>query len=363
MKVLITTDNKSGAWTFSINLAKGLISNGINVALAIMGDPLTDDQKTEVSFVSYYNFNCKQEWMADPWDDVKKAGKWLLNLKHQIQPDIVHLNSYSFGSLPWNIPVVITAHSCRLSWWKAVKGAEAPAVWDTYKEFVSKGIQAADVIAAPSNTMLNDIEELYEPLKKKVVIYNGGDSSRYNVEEKENYIFSICRLWDEAKNIKLVIKAASKISYPIYIAGDIADYDLPELPHNVHLLGRLSRAEVAGWLSKAAVYLLPVKYEPFGYTFIEAAFSGCALVTGNIESMREIWEDNALYVDTNNSDELAYSVNMVMWDVHRRQLLARNAKKHAISNYIHYKMTSEYLFIYQSLSEALAVNNLKLQER
>lgn len=363
MRVLITTENIGDVWTFTLNLAKGLISKGIDVVLAITGNPLTIEQKKEVNFTSYYFIKSRQEWMDNPWDEIDKAGKRLLALKDEIQPDLVHLNSYSFGSLPWNIPVVITAHSCVLSWWKAVKCQEAPSEWKTYREYVTKGIRSADVIAAPSNTMLNSIESIYEPLAKKAVIYNGLEVTHHHNEEKENIVFSMGRLWDEAKNISLVLEAASRITYPVYIAGDTGNRILPRLPGNVHFLGHIPHAETAKWLSRAAIYLLPVIYEPFGYTFLEAAFSGCALVTGNIESMREIWGDNAVFADTKNSDELAYTVNMLMWDKHRRQLLARNSRKYAMSNYTPGKMASEYIFLYQNLCEAFAGKNLKLQER
>jgi glycosyltransferase involved in cell wall biosynthesis len=359
MKVLITTDNIGGVWTFSMNLAKGLINNGVDVFIAVLGDPLTSSQKKEISFSSYYVMNCRQEWMSDPWMDIARAGKWLLKVRDQVQPDLVHLNSYSLGSLPWNIPVVITAHSCVLSWWKAVKGDEAPREWDQYRRNVTAGIRSADVISAPSNTMMNAIESLYKPEKKRVVIYNGCSDSFNYTEEKENIVFSMGRLWDEAKNLKLLIEAAPKIAHPVYIAGDTMGLELTSLPGNVHLLGRLSPEEVAKWMSRAAIYLLPVIYEPFGYTFLEAAYSGCAIVTGNIESMREIWEDNVVYADNGNSDELAYTVNMLMWDTHRRRLLARNARKHAISNYTSDKMTSEYIFLYQSITESYVENNLK----
>lgn len=361
MRILITTDNIGGIWTFSLNLAKGLINNGIDVFIAVLGEPLTNSQKKEISFTSYYVMNCRQEWMTAPWDDINKAGMWLLKVRDQIKPDIVHLNSYSLGSLPWNIPVVVTAHSCVLSWWRAVKGEDAPAHWNEYRKNVTAGICSANVVSAPSNTMMNAIESLYKPRNKRVVIYNGCNGPFNYTEEKENIVFSMGRLWDEAKNLRLLIEAARKIVHPVYIAGDTGGTNIPDLPGNVQLLGRISQEEVAKWLSRAAIYLLPVTYEPFGYTFLEAAFSGCAIVTGNIESMREIWEDNAVYADNKSSDELAYTVNMLMWDKHRRQLLARNAKKHAYSNYTLDRMTSEYIFLYQSLVAKFVKNNLKIE--
>ena len=35
---------------------------------------------------------------------------------------------------------------------------------------------------------------------------------------------------------------------------------------------------------------LPARYEPFGLSILEAALSGCALVLGDLPSLRELWD-------------------------------------------------------------------------
>jgi glycosyltransferase involved in cell wall biosynthesis len=210
--------------------------------------------------------------------------------------------------------------------------------------------------------MLNAIEKFYKPLKAKKVIYNGADSSKYYSDIKENYIFCMGRLWDEAKNIGLVIEASAKIHYPIYIAGRMDNQGVHRISKNVFFIGQIPPDEVACWLAKAAIYLLPVKYEPFGYTFLEAAFSGCAIVTGRIPSMKEIWKNSCIYADTENSNELATTINSLMSDTGRRQQLAEKAMKRAISRYKCEKMTSEYILLYRRMHEMKVKRNLKFQE-
>jgi glycosyltransferase involved in cell wall biosynthesis len=210
---------------------------------------------------------------------------------------------------------------------------------------------------------MNSIEKHYDPLKRKLVIYNGGDNSIFSIDRKENFIFSMGRLWDEAKNIKLILKAAPDIVYPIYIAGDDAGMDISKVPENVHFTGMITPAQVAGWLSRAAVYLLPVKYEPFGYTFLEAAFSGCAIVTGDIESMREIWGDTAIYASTCDIPSLAGTVSRLMADEKQRKSYSDKSMKLALSMYTAARMSSEYIALYQSVTKKESEKNLKLQER
>jgi glycosyltransferase involved in cell wall biosynthesis len=363
MKVLLTTDNIGGVWTFSLNLAKGLKTHGIDVSLAVIGNELTENQKKESDFVDRHFFQGKQEWMQDPWEDIEKAGYWLLDLEQELQPELIHLNSYSFGSLPWDIPVVLTAHSCVLSWWEAVKHEAAPPEWSLYRDYVMNGIRSADIVTAPSYSMLRSVEKFYGPVREGRVIRNGADASMYHSERKEDIVFCMGRLWDEGKNIRTVLSAAASIDYPVYIAGDYSGLDLADIPFNVHFTGQLPRESILSWLSRAAIYLLPVRYEPFGYSFLEAALSNCALITGNKDSMKEIWKDAASYVDPDNPSEIASRVNTLMADRYVRQLMADRAQKRATSFYSLDIMTSEFISLYRMLAEVPADTDMKYQDR
>ncbi|MFW5831399.1 MAG: glycosyltransferase family 4 protein, partial [Prolixibacteraceae bacterium] len=303
----MTTDNIGGVWTYALELAGGLKKSGAEVTLAVIGDPLTANQRKELQEFRYFHFVAKQEWMEDPWDDVQKTGEWLLEIKKKINPDLVHLNSYSLAALQWEVPVVVVLHSCVLTWWKAVKKEEAPSGWNRYRDKISEGIRSADAVAAPGWVMLNSAEKLYGPFKNKKLIYNGRNPQLFKKGKKEKFIFSMGRLWDEAKNIQLVSEAAADIHYNIFVAGDYQTDEF-KLKSNIFLLGRMNPDQISDWLSNAAVYVLPAKYEPFGYTFLEAAFSGCALIGGNIDSLKEIWDDAMIYTDTENAQQLARTV-------------------------------------------------------
>lgn len=348
MRLLLTAENTGDVWNYVLNLTKGLKNFEVDVRVAIIGNDLTDSQKEEINFAKYYFFRSRQEWMKDPWNDIDSAGKWLLSLAENIKPDVVHLNSYSFGSLPWKIPVVMTAHSCIMSWFEAVRNESASGEWNDYTSRVTHGIRAADVIVTPSYDLMKAVEKYYQPAGRKLVIYNGADPSDYHFDKKENYIFSIGRLWDEAKNIRLILEAAPFIKQDIIISGKTGK--MPDnLSANVHLTGQLTRRQVAELLSKASVYLLPVKYEPSGYTFLEAALSGCAIITGDIPSMREIWGDAAVYAGTDDSRALSRTVNALMSVPEWRRHLSAKAHARAVSEFENGLMASRYNLLYNNL--------------
>ena len=167
MKILMTTDTVGGVWTYALELARSLRAArrrrsrwrrwARRCQSSRRGRPRvwTTSRCTESTY--------KLEWMHDPWTDVDRAGRWLLELEAEFRPDVVHLNGYSHATLAFRAPVVVVAHSCRLSWWRAVKGEAAPKQWQTYRDRVAaRASTRRDVVVAPSR---GDAPRLCEQLR------------------------------------------------------------------------------------------------------------------------------------------------------------------------------------------------------
>lgn len=108
-RILMTADAAGGVWTYALDMARALTRRGVTVGLATMGPPLTRDQREEalsIPVVELFESAFKLEWMPDPWDDVRRAGEWLLALEARLKPDLVHLNGYAHAALPWRSPVL-----------------------------------------------------------------------------------------------------------------------------------------------------------------------------------------------------------------------------------------------------------------
>ena len=110
----MTTDSVGGVWTYALELTDALAERGVDVTLATMGRRLTRAQRAELSACNAANMHTSSfalEWMEEPWVDVERAGEWLLEIAHDVEPDVVHLNAYAFGALSWPAPVVVVGHS------------------------------------------------------------------------------------------------------------------------------------------------------------------------------------------------------------------------------------------------------------
>jgi glycosyltransferase involved in cell wall biosynthesis len=342
-KVLMTADTTDDVWTYSVDLAYGLTERGVEVALATMGDPLNDSQREKVERIprlKVFESSFKTEWMDDPWRDVEKAGDWLLGLEERIGPEIIHLNGYAHGALPWSAPKVMVGHSCLRSWWRAVKGEDAPDC-ERYTAEVAAGLEAADLVIAPSEAMLASLGENYGEPRRSRVIYNGRDAKTFKPGAKEPIVFAAGRLGDEAKNFEALEAAAPNLPWPVFVAGDGGE----ARPHHTRQLGRLSPRALAAWLGRASIFCLPSRYEPFGLSILEAALSGCALVLGDIPSLREIWRHRAVLVPPGDPEALADAVRRLIEDPDRRSALAAGGRARALQ-LTPGKMVDSYLAAY-----------------
>jgi glycogen(starch) synthase len=348
----MTADAIGGVWTYAVELAKSLSERGIEIVVATMGARPDRNQSAELARIprtSLFESDLKLEWMDDPWNDVERAGAWLLNIANSFRPDIVHLNGYVHAALPWGVPVLVVAHSCVLSWWKAVRGNEAPSHWDLYRQRVRFGILAADAVIAPSHAMLEEIRRWYGRPRREAVIPNGRDPHVFRPSEKRAFIFSAGRLWDDAKNISALDAIAHELEWPVFIAGDLVAPNGGILKiSSSRMLGRLSPTHLRDWFGAAPIYALPARYEPFGLCELEAALSGCALILGDIDSLRETWHDAALFIRPEDHAGLRDTLNHLIRNPKLLNNLAQCAYERGLG-FEPNRMANAYLETYRAL--------------
>jgi glycosyltransferase involved in cell wall biosynthesis len=355
--VLMTTDTVGGVWRYSIDLGRALGARGIQATLAVMGPPPTPAQAREAACAALplHHGAFPLEWMDEPWADLAAAGDWLLSLERMIQPDVVHLNGYSLATLAWRAPVVVVAHSCVRSWWTAVKGEAPPARFDRYTAAVAAGIDSAAALVAPSAAMLASIAAEYDTMAPRAQVIANGSAAQppypaAAARGKDACILAAGRLWDDAKNIQALCAIAGRLPWPVYVAGDsrAPDGSTRQLT-GVHLLGHLAPHDLREWYERAAIYVLPARYEPFGLSVLEAANAGCALVLGDIASFRENWEGSALFVAPGDGDALMAAIQSLISDAQTRQSLGRKAQARAAGLTVD-RCAEQYVRLYESLS-------------
>ena len=341
-RVLMTADVVGGVWTYTLELARGLATEGVATTIATMGPgPSADEVEAAAAIpgVEVVAGNYRLEWMESPWADLAAAGRWLLDIERRVQPDVVHVNGYAHAALPWHAPVVAVGHSCLVSWGAATGSALDPKQLDPYMHAARRGLHAADWVVTPTAAMLASLQRHYGRLPRASVVANGRDAARFVPRAKEPFVFSGGRVWDAAKNVGTLCAIAPRLSWPVVAAGDGACEGV------VHT-GRLREGELADHLGRASIFALPARYEPFGLLALEAALSGCALVVGDIPSLREVWGSAADFVPPDDGDALRNAIErLIAWPVRRLERAA--AARARAMLYSPARMTAGYLDVYQ----------------
>lgn len=315
MRILIVADIIGGVRTFVTELAREL-ADAHEVHLALIGPrsaaPALPVTSCEVA-------DLRLEWMPDSGADVAATAEWVAKLCERVRPDILHMNTYA-AVLDPGVPVLLTAHSCVLTWWRAVHGRDAPLEWVGYRRRVESALARATVIVAPSHALARELAATYG--QEGVRVIHPGRRVTPSPRARERLVVTAGRLWDPAKNSALVAAAAPAIGARVVAigAGD---------PGRLELTGELDETGVLDWLARASVFAEPARYEPFGLAALEAALCGCALVLGDIPSLREVWGETAEYVSGDDPGALAATVNRLLADPARRARAARSAASRA----------------------------------
>jgi glycogen(starch) synthase len=356
MRVLLTTDTVGGVWTFTCELATGLLARGHAVALVSFGRKPLPHQATWAERIQgqyrdrfrYIASATPLEWMKDNRAAYSSGEGLLLDHFETFAPDIFHTSQFCFGALPLSIPKLITAHSDVVSWAAACRpnGLE-PSTWLTqYLALVQKGLHEADAVVAPTRWMLKALGKHFDISSANRVILNGRtlrDAS--TLEPRTMQAISVGRFWDEAKNLSLLAEVRSPM--PIVIAGQQSSVETPSLGR-IRTLGVLDQQSLSAVLSTSTLYIAPSLYEPFGLAPLEAALCGCAVLANDLPSFREVWGDAAVYFhDAPSLTRLLHHLNDSP-----DALVSARSRAHARALELSAdRMTEAYLALYRDLLE------------
>jgi glycogen synthase len=354
LHVLMTADAVGGVWTYAQTLVDALAPRGIRFTVAVTGPmPSVTCARRMLAHphLSLVHRPFRLEWMPGADIDIARTGGWLLDLAHRTQPDLVHVNGYAHAVLPFGVPTIITAHSCVCSWYTAVKDMAAPIEWTAYRGRVAAGLRAAAAVVVPTRTMRVALEREHG-YADALIVPNGLAPRRgpRPAGPKEPLTLAAGRLWDEAKGLSVLDAAAHGAAWPVYAAGGLRrDDGALDRPRHMHALGALDPDALQRWMDRASLFAHPARYEPFGLAPLEAARAGCALVLGDIPSLREIWEDAAVYVEPTSPDAVRAALDALAGDPARREQLARAAALRATA-FTSDRMARQYEALYRQVT-------------
>ncbi|TYB33248.1 MAG: glycosyltransferase family 4 protein [Flexistipes sinusarabici] len=195
-------------------------------------------------------------------------------------------------------------------------------MWFKFKE--KKLIDNAKTIITISNFSKKEILNNFSPKKSIQVIYEGYEHidrikednsilSRLNLQDKK-FFFSLGTI-KANKNIGLILKAANKLkNYIFVITGGFnkkifksSNLNFDQLD-NVIYTGYLKDEEIKTLYSNCEAFIFPSLYEGFGLPPLEARVCGANLILSDIEPLREVYGNQAVYIDPYDENSLIETI-------------------------------------------------------
>lgn len=365
MHILITSDTVGGVWTYTQELVTGLVYAGHRVTLVSFGKlPLPNQTKWMQTLprLDYRPTEFRLEWMEVSGRDIEESRNYLELLIAEVAPDVLHFSQYCYGNLDLDVPKVVVAHSDVVSWWVGVHGCEPEDTpWiRNYRQIVTDGLRGADIVVAPSGWMLEQVSKYYLKPATGLVIHNGRNPALFHsTQPKDDFVLSVGRVWDPAKNISLLLERQQESR--VCIVGWEREPGREDrvrnlsVPANVELLGPKSQDELAALYARAGCYAGTSQYEPFGLAPLEAALSGCALALNDNPVFHELWDGAALFFAKNNSEDLADKIMALGTDSELRQRYADCAYEVALERFTASRMVEAYEQAYEQITSPARV--------
>ena len=232
------------------------------------------------------------------------------------EPDVVQLNQFSAGIGSFDTPTVLVAHSDVLSWFSETRGAPAGPEWRSYAGRVRSSLHRVTSVVSPTEYQSRLLQRHYGRAADRVIHNGVAPPAPPASAEPENLVLCAARAWDAAKGVETLNAAASRLgpdAPPIHLLGSTTSPQ-GECVGAPHLLchGPVDREVVDAWMGRAAVYVAPSLYEPFGLAPLEAALHGCALVLSDIGSLRELWDGCAAFFPAGDAEALGETLTSLL---------------------------------------------------
>ncbi|NHZ86888.1 MAG: glycosyltransferase [Planctomycetia bacterium] len=212
------------------------------------------------------------------------------------------------------------------------------------KLLVKYAAKKSEHIFSVSNFSKESIIKNYDINPDKItVIYNAASSIYSNKNNKQNilnnfslkqkkYLLTVGRS-DVRKNYHTLIRAYSSLINnipPLLIIDSSSDHSTLNhliakynLNHKIKIISNINNEVLSEIYKNATLFIYPSYAEGFGIPVIEAMTSGLCVIASNTTALREIGQGAVVFINPNNPNEIANTIQTLLKDVELR-------KKHEI---------------------------------
>jgi glycosyltransferase involved in cell wall biosynthesis len=277
-------------------------------------------------------------------------------------------NEIPIGLKKIGIPSVVTIHDLIFYRYPQYYPYFDRKIYELKVRYAS--IHADKIIAVSEQTKLDLINFFNVEESRIEVIYQNCDPiflSKVTEHEKtrirntynlpEEFLLNVGTI-ETRKNSLLIVKALKKLQDNIHlvIIGKETPYTQVvkkfiannNLMSRVHFLKNVSFQDLPGIYQQASIFIYPSVFEGFGIPVVEALSSGIPVIAATGSCLEEAGGKNSIYVDPNDSDELANQINLLINNTEKRELMIRSGFEH-INNFSNQQIADKLFKLYQNL--------------
>lgn len=212
-----------------------------------------------------------------------------------------------------------------------------------FKYFLKYRFKFVERFITVSENTKKDLINFFNINENKIDVVCAGVSKNYqqNLElNKDDFILGVSTL-EPRKNFKRLIdayiylKEKYNIVEKLYIVGKEGWFfkgilNIPQkYKQNIIFKGYVSEEELIQLYQTAKLFVYPSFYEGFGLPVLEAMACGCPVITSNTSSLPEVGGDAALYVNPEDTDQVAEKIYQVLSDQNLQNDMSQKGVKQA----------------------------------
>ena len=269
------------------------------------------------------------------------------------------------------IPSVVTIHDVAFRTFPDMYHAHDRFIYDQKWRYACRN---ADQIIAISECTKRDIIRYYgvNPDKISVVyqpvapiyyeniaeISDEIDKNEVLSDAKQPYMLYVGSV-NSRKNLLSAVKALemlpADLRIPLVVVGGGGAYKTKVMEYvSSHHLENLiiwkqviDNRELRKIYRRALLFVYPSFYEGFGLPVVEAALSGCPVITSNVSSLPEAGGPHSLQVDPESVEQISHAMQQLITDRSLHDRLALDARDYAMQAFHPSKLACDLMAVYE----------------
>lgn len=355
--------SESGVGTYTKNLIKNLQSiDSKNTYILFSNKKNIDEINEEITSLNFKTVLCNISWhsLSEQINFPKLLNSYDLDLMH-----------FTYYSIPirYKKPYVITIHDLIIYHHPTGKASTLPLPLfkfkhAAYKKIIKKAATNAHSIITPTNYVKKDVEKTLHITSSKIhTIHEGVE--KHDKEDKQpqgledivssNFFLYVGNAYPH-KNVKNLLKAfiAFKKNHhdaKLVLVGR-EDHFYKKLKQNITkdliILHNIDNKQLTTLYKHAIALVHPSLAEGFGLTPLEAMTAGCVVLASNIDPIKEVCQEKAVYFDPNDAKSITKKMEWIYnLDKTTKKQYREKGQKHS-QKYSWEQMAKKTLELYES---------------